>query len=167
MGLKSLRLDKGWSQEQLATISGLSHRTIQRAERGETPSLETLRALASSFELTPARLRDLIQPQETERPDMASTDTPPNPAPNPPADTTGPNSGAGTTGPDTGPVIGPATKRILIAVGVYIAVMSWLAVMQAVAGWDPELLPFIGLTGAGLVATTAFMALGGDKPEAD
>jgi len=158
MGLKSLRLDKGWSQEQLATISGLSHRTIQRAERGETPSLETLRALASSFELTPARLRDLIQPQETERPDMANTDTTANLT----ADTTAPN-----TGPDTGPVIGPATKRILIAVGVYIAVMSWLAVMQAVAGWDPELLPFIGLTGAGLVATTAFMALGGDKPEAD
>lgn len=166
MGLKSLRLDKGWSQEQLATISGLSHRTIQRAERGETPSLETLRALASSFELTPARLRDLIQPQETERPDMASTDTHTIPAPNPPADTTGTNTGP-DTGPNTGPVIGPATKRILIAVGVYIAVMSWLAVMQAVAGWDPELLPFIGLTGAGLVATTAFMALGGDKPEAD
>ena len=133
MGLKSLRLDKGWSQEQLATISGLSHRTIQRAERGETPSLETLRALASSFDLTPARLRDLIQPQETERPDMATTNTTPNPT----ADTPGPNTGP-DSGPDTtGPVIGPATKRILIAVGVYIAVMSCLAFM-ALGGDKPE-----------------------------
>lgn len=150
MGLKALRLEKGWSQEQLAAIAGLSHRTIQRAERGETPGLETLRALATTFELSPARLRELIQPQDTENADMANTDT----TANPPAET-------------PAPVIGPAAKRILIAVTIYIAVMSWLALMQAVAGWDPELLPFIGLTGAGLVATVAFMALGGDRPETD
>ena len=74
MGLKSLRLEKGWSQEQLATISGLSERTIQRAERGDMPSLETLRALAASFELSHAELRQRIE-TDMETPDMPANDT--------------------------------------------------------------------------------------------
>ena len=45
-----LRLEKGWSQEQLAEICDLSVRTIQRIERGQQPSLESLKALASVFE---------------------------------------------------------------------------------------------------------------------
>ncbi len=32
MDLKKLRVEKGWSQEQLAEISGISARTIQRLE---------------------------------------------------------------------------------------------------------------------------------------
>lgn len=39
-----------WSQEQLAEISGLSVRTIQRVEQGQPASLHTLRALGSAFE---------------------------------------------------------------------------------------------------------------------
>ncbi|CAN7365503.1 helix-turn-helix domain-containing protein [Paraburkholderia terricola] len=39
-----------WSQEQLAAISGLNVRTIQRAEKGEPASLDTRRALARAFE---------------------------------------------------------------------------------------------------------------------
>ena len=31
---KAMRLDKGWSQEQLSKESGLSVRTIQRIENG-------------------------------------------------------------------------------------------------------------------------------------
>ena len=50
MIVRKLRLDKGWSQEQLAEISGLSVRTIQRIERGQKPSLESLKALAAAFE---------------------------------------------------------------------------------------------------------------------
>jgi len=50
MILRKLRLDKGWSQEQLAEVSGVSTRTIQRIERGKTASLETLKCLASVFE---------------------------------------------------------------------------------------------------------------------
>jgi len=50
MIIRKLRLDKGWSQEQLAEISGVSTRTIQRIERGKTASLETLKCLASVFE---------------------------------------------------------------------------------------------------------------------
>ena len=51
MIVRKLRLKKGWSQEQLAELSDLSVRTIQRAERGQKPSLETARSLASVFEV--------------------------------------------------------------------------------------------------------------------
>ena len=50
MIVRKLRLEKGWSQEQLAEISGLSVRTIQRIERGQNPSLESLKSLAAVFE---------------------------------------------------------------------------------------------------------------------
>lgn len=51
MIVRKLRLANGWSQEQLATLTGLNTRTIQRIERGQTPSLESKRALASVFEI--------------------------------------------------------------------------------------------------------------------
>ena len=49
--IKHLRNQKGWPQEQLALISGISHRTIQRIETSGNCSLESKRALASSFEI--------------------------------------------------------------------------------------------------------------------
>lgn len=51
MIVRKLRLEKGWSQEQLAEMSGLSTRTIQRIERGRKPSLESLKSLAAVFEI--------------------------------------------------------------------------------------------------------------------
>ncbi|ALN61494.1 helix-turn-helix family protein [Lysobacter antibioticus] len=39
-----------WSQEQLAEISGLNVRTIQRVEQGSSASFDTRRALARAFE---------------------------------------------------------------------------------------------------------------------
>lgn len=45
-----MRLDRHWSQDQLAEMSGLSLRTVQRIENGENASLESLKALASVFE---------------------------------------------------------------------------------------------------------------------
>lgn len=39
-----------WSQEQLAEISHLNVRTIQRVEKGEAASFDTRRALASAFD---------------------------------------------------------------------------------------------------------------------
>lgn len=51
MIVRKLRLKKGWSQEQLAELTGLSVRTIQRIERGHAPSLESARALAAVFEV--------------------------------------------------------------------------------------------------------------------
>ena len=51
MIVRKLRLQRGWSQEQLAELTGLSVRTIQRIERGQPASLETARALAAVFEV--------------------------------------------------------------------------------------------------------------------
>ena len=49
MLIHKLRLHHGWSQEQLATLSGVSARTIQRIEAGGTPSTESLKAIAAVF----------------------------------------------------------------------------------------------------------------------
>ena len=49
--IKKLRLERHWSQDQLAEMSGLSVRTIQRIENGENAGLESLKSLASVFEI--------------------------------------------------------------------------------------------------------------------
>lgn len=54
--VKQLRLARAWSQEQLAQLSSLSTRTIQRIENNEVPSLETLSALASVFNVSASEL---------------------------------------------------------------------------------------------------------------
>lgn len=51
MLVQKLRLKRGWSQQQLAEASGLSVRTVQRIEAGDTPSTETLKSLAAVFEV--------------------------------------------------------------------------------------------------------------------
>jgi transcriptional regulator with XRE-family HTH domain len=51
MQVKTLRLHKSWSQEQLAQLSGLNVRTIQRIEKGDSVGLETLKSLAAVFEI--------------------------------------------------------------------------------------------------------------------
>lgn len=56
MILKQLRLSRLLSQEQLAQMSGLSARTIQRIESGHKPSLESLKSLASALETDVATL---------------------------------------------------------------------------------------------------------------
>lgn len=47
--IKAFRNLRKWSQEQLAEISGLTARTIQRVEQGTPSSADTRRALASAF----------------------------------------------------------------------------------------------------------------------
>jgi len=49
MSIQERRLEKGWSQEQLARHSGLSTRTIQRIEGGQKAGLESLKCLAAVF----------------------------------------------------------------------------------------------------------------------
>lgn len=56
MIIRKLRLERGWSQETLSEISGVSVRTIQRIERGRNASLETLSALAAAFDVDVATL---------------------------------------------------------------------------------------------------------------
>lgn len=51
MIVKKLRLQRGWSQSQLAELSGLSTRTIQRIERGHAPSIESAKSLAAVFDV--------------------------------------------------------------------------------------------------------------------
>lgn len=55
--IQKLRAMKCWSQEELASASGLSVRTIQRVEKKGTASLETTKALASVFDVTPDELQ--------------------------------------------------------------------------------------------------------------
>ncbi len=147
-GLRALRRERGWSQEHLATLSGLSERTIQRAERGDTPSLDTLGALASSFDLSSAQMREILSAPE-EAPTMKTQNQ---------AETTQSQSA-----PATEPVLTAPRKRLLIAGAVYLFVLTWLGVMQSFAGWDPELIPYVALTGGGLLASYAFFQFGGDE----
>lgn len=70
MLIQKLRLQRGWSQEQLAEISGLSVRTVQRIERGQAASLETMKALASVFEIDIAQL---TEPKEADVPVVPTT----------------------------------------------------------------------------------------------
>lgn len=58
MLIQKLRLQRGWSQEQLAEVSGVSVRTIQRLERGQPGSLESMNALAAVFEIDLNRLKE-------------------------------------------------------------------------------------------------------------
>jgi transcriptional regulator with XRE-family HTH domain len=57
MIVRKLRLQRGWTQEHLAEISGLSVRSIQRIERGQSFSLETLKSLAAVFEVEQSVLK--------------------------------------------------------------------------------------------------------------
>ncbi|WP_019606604.1 helix-turn-helix domain-containing protein [Teredinibacter turnerae] len=60
MILKKLRENKQLSQEQLAAMSGLSVRTIQRIEGGSRASLESLKSLASVLETNVSTLQQEI-----------------------------------------------------------------------------------------------------------
>jgi transcriptional regulator with XRE-family HTH domain len=57
--IKELRNRKGFSQEELSEKSGLSLRTIQRIENGETePRGDSLKRLALAFNVTPDEIID-------------------------------------------------------------------------------------------------------------
>lgn len=49
--IKKQRQERAWSQEQLAQVSGVSVRTIQRIENGHPASFESLNAIASAFDI--------------------------------------------------------------------------------------------------------------------
>jgi transcriptional regulator with XRE-family HTH domain len=58
MLVQKLRLQRGWSQQQLAELSGLNIRTIQRIEKGQEPSVESLKSLAAVFNLEFSTLKE-------------------------------------------------------------------------------------------------------------
>jgi transcriptional regulator with XRE-family HTH domain len=49
--IQQLRTQCAWTQEQLAEKAGLSVRTVQRLERGENASLESIQVLATLFDV--------------------------------------------------------------------------------------------------------------------
>lgn len=58
MLVQKLRLQRGWSQEQLAELTGLSVRTVQRIESGKPASVESLKAFGAVFEVDFSTLKD-------------------------------------------------------------------------------------------------------------
>jgi len=63
--IRKLRLQRGWTQDQLAQFAGISVRSVQRVERGAEASLETSKALAAVFEVDLSTLHDGASPMET------------------------------------------------------------------------------------------------------
>ncbi len=76
MSVQKYRLEKAWSQEELAYHAGVSVRTIQRIESGKTASLETLKCLAAVLE---TNVSDLMTQErtmpETIRPETTTVET--------------------------------------------------------------------------------------------
>ena len=68
--LRTLRSGRQWSQEQLADLSGLNLRTIQRLEAGAKISTESLRALAAVFEVPAESL--LMREAHPDRPALVA-----------------------------------------------------------------------------------------------
>ncbi|WP_449437443.1 DUF4870 domain-containing protein [Pedobacter steynii] len=63
--MKALRSRKGMSQEELAEVSQLSLRTIQRIEGGETEARgDTLQRLAKALNITPDELIDWAENED-------------------------------------------------------------------------------------------------------
>jgi transcriptional regulator with XRE-family HTH domain len=68
MIVRKLRLQRGWTQEHLAELTGLSVRSIQRLEQGHSGSLESMNSLAAVFEVD----RSLFKPGENPMPNHSS-----------------------------------------------------------------------------------------------
>ena len=62
--VRKLRLQRGWTQDQLAEFAGMSVRSVQRIERGAAPSLESLKALAAVFEVDITTLKNGETPMQ-------------------------------------------------------------------------------------------------------
>lgn len=64
--IKVLRNRKGFSQEELSEKTGLSLRTIQRIENGETePRGDSLKRLASSLDVSPDEIIDWVVKEDS------------------------------------------------------------------------------------------------------
>jgi transcriptional regulator with XRE-family HTH domain len=74
MIVRKLRLQRGWSQEHLAQLSGLNIRTIQRIERGQGAGLESMKALAAVFEVSFSDLQTQDEPMNSKSSNTYATD---------------------------------------------------------------------------------------------
>ena len=64
--IRTLREQRAWSQEHLATVAGLSTRTLQRIENGRTePRGQTLRLLAKALDTPVEEFLDFTKEEDT------------------------------------------------------------------------------------------------------
>ncbi len=177
MLVHKLRLQRGWSQEQLADLSGLSVRTIQRIERGGGASVESLKALAAVFEVDLHQLR-----QEVDMPAAPQSPAPPAVPSSAPAAADRPPSSIAAPAeppPDSRAAPMPADETLILAqvrrirsfyghLARYVLIVGGLAILNAfqspghwwvlwvAAGWG------IGLVAHGLRAFDRMPFLGAD-----
>lgn len=115
MTLKDMRRAKGWSQDQLAEISGVSVRTIQRLEKGELPALETQKAIAAAFDQTLEEFDALVDAEASPKEQS-------------------PRSSIARLG----------WKGLLGNLGVMMVVITWLFFLSREFGLHREIVYFIG-----------------------
>lgn len=119
MDLKKIRLENNWSQDQLADITGVSTRTIQRIENGNPPSLETLKALAAGFGVSVEELKDRLAPSSQA---SAMTD----------------DSGSFKTAFRD-------WRSFLLHTLIFMGVITWLLILQQYFGIDQEIVGVVAL----------------------
>lgn len=56
-----MRINKHWSQEDLAQASGLNVGTVQRIKRTHTAGLDSLKSLAAAFDIYVSELREQLK----------------------------------------------------------------------------------------------------------
>ena len=77
--IRELWLKQGWSQEQLAQMSGVSLRTIQRAERGDAISLESQKSIAAVLDIHFSQLQETDMNSKVEPLPTVNPQTQPSP----------------------------------------------------------------------------------------
>ena len=123
MNIKKLRLERGWSQEQLADISGISRRTIQRIENGANAGLDSQNALAAAFELSLSDLQLKLSAYETRD----------------------------TVEKMEEQVNNLHWKGFLIHLAVYMVVISWIAVLTYMMDWSKDGVLWVALVWANML----------------
>jgi transcriptional regulator with XRE-family HTH domain len=144
MDLKQRRLENSWSQQQLAEISGLSVRTVQRIENGETPGLETIKALSASFGISSSEFQNgSIAVQE--HVDMQ------------------PQKQNQKIVHDLGFLasLTKAWKRVIMHFAVFMFFMTWLIVLDRFVGLGGEIVGFVAVVWGPLLVYHAISALTG------
>ena len=137
MNLKNLRVEKGWSQEQLAEISGVSARTIQRLEKGESPGMETLKALAAGFEMSVSELQKATMEKE----ELAAM-----------------NTGIISQIPKP-------WRVFLLHLFTFMVVITWLLAIISYFDLDKEIAGAVGLPWAMILMVHAIKNIGSEKPQ--
>jgi transcriptional regulator with XRE-family HTH domain len=122
--VRALRERKSWSQEHLASASGLSARTVQRVEIEGIASAETRLALAAALDVPVADLMPVPSSPSAPSPDRR------------PADLVADSR----LRPDGGTFMGSKT---LVAVGVgivlaFASLMVFVVLLNALSGWIPR-----------------------------